>query len=481
MERLTSKDIAHLLLLACLALAAQVVYSFSTSPLYDAADFDQDIFETIGWQWSLGELPYVAVWDHKGPIIFFFNMLGYLFGGKPGILFIDVVIEIGMVAAVYLFVSRRSTRLFGFLTALFTLFAHITVGSGGNQVGDYSLLFLLAATFLFYQYTLGLTRGRYDHRPLYALVYGLGFGACLMSRLSDGFALCLMVLSVCIVLVVHRLWLNLLANAAAFVVGAAIIVVPFSIYFYLHGALADMWYATLTFNIEYAMTSHISDTVHGLSKWVYRAVYFSPVICVMVSSVATIIYDRRRQAEAWPWILVSLGTIVWVFKSYANANYAIPTIPLLVVAALQIRQLEIERKSLRYVMLGMVIMVFGCFANHNRVFLTYFTPAAPIYPEIMASAPQSYKQSFVAYNCVPYINKQLDVKPACRFFVNQDWFIQNGASIRPKIRQAFAEGHAQWVLIKDYEQSNIADILSRRYTIYTSRPDLGLTLFRLKQ
>ena len=63
-----------------------LLFSSSTRPgSPDPIAGDQAMFMTIGKYWAKGVLPYVGLWDSKGPIIFFINALGYLiFGSKTG-------------------------------------------------------------------------------------------------------------------------------------------------------------------------------------------------------------------------------------------------------------------------------------------------------------------------------------------------------------------------------------------------------------
>lgn len=45
--------------------------STSTSPLYNIPYAgDTAMFQTIGKYWAEGSLPYVDLWDSKGPLIF---------------------------------------------------------------------------------------------------------------------------------------------------------------------------------------------------------------------------------------------------------------------------------------------------------------------------------------------------------------------------------------------------------------------------
>ena len=60
-------------MLFCLVLAALFVsaFSYGTSPFYvNHAFSDSAMFQVIGKGWAEGSLPYVDLWDSKGPLIF---------------------------------------------------------------------------------------------------------------------------------------------------------------------------------------------------------------------------------------------------------------------------------------------------------------------------------------------------------------------------------------------------------------------------
>ena len=49
---------------------------------------DASIFEYFGYAMNRGELMYADLFDHKGPVVFLLNYLGYLIGGALGIKFL---------------------------------------------------------------------------------------------------------------------------------------------------------------------------------------------------------------------------------------------------------------------------------------------------------------------------------------------------------------------------------------------------------
>lgn len=76
-----------IVLLGIIAFLFVLIFSFSTSPLYpNYWGSDSAQFQTIGMAWASGKIPYRDIFDHKGPFIFWVNMLGYKMGGRAGYL-----------------------------------------------------------------------------------------------------------------------------------------------------------------------------------------------------------------------------------------------------------------------------------------------------------------------------------------------------------------------------------------------------------
>ena len=64
-----------------------------TSPVWKQEYQGDDlIFQIIGKYWAKGFLPYVDIWDHKGPLLFLLNAIGYfLTGGKEGVFLVQIL------------------------------------------------------------------------------------------------------------------------------------------------------------------------------------------------------------------------------------------------------------------------------------------------------------------------------------------------------------------------------------------------------
>lgn len=474
------------ILLAFIAFVVLYACSYYTHADYRVLAFDQDIFYVIGRNWAEGKLPYITAWDSKGPFIFFFNMLGYFITKSDLGIFLLEVINFTLVSwCSYFFLCQYCSRKLSFTYTLLFIASYIIINSGGNQVGDCTLLISVISIFLAYNWSRKYQDGIIEHPCKYAFIYGLFFASCLLSRLTNAIAICASIIVIISILIFHRKWKNLIKNSIAFMIGCCTFALPFIIYFSIHNALSDMWYATFLYNIEYAMHSHpdaVTDTHFPL---VYFTLYNISIISVLLSSFIAIIYNIRKKI-AYIWGFIALFTIGWIIKSYANANYTISFLPILFVALIELSTLYKNNKKKLYLtgiyVIGIIILIGT--GNYIRTTLCYGTVAKDMEKDaqyqinMLKDIPK--KDSYIFYNGLPYVYATQNINPYYPYWICQDWAIENGMSLRKKVRDCYAKGDVKWIIIFDYEHSNIKDILLKRYFISKEDKKNKLTLFRLK-
>ena len=332
--RKSAEYIIVLLLLPVLAFLVQFLFARWSSPLYsDNYDFDQSIFYVIGRAWHDGHLPYLTARDSKGPIIFLANMLGYCIEPNiRGVFWLQCINFLLVLWAAWLCLRRVTTVAKTMVCVLLFSAAYIIISSGGNQVGDYTLALSVFTVFCTYRWSVALQQGGVvSHPARYAFFYGLFFAACLLSRLTNAMVLSTSIMVIVLVLVWHRRWQNLLNNAIAFLLGFACCFLPFALYFYSNDAFAEMWYAMFSYNLEYALHSHpVAFEQIGVPV-VYMLFYFICLLAVPIWVLAEIVVERKGKVILWVWLAITLPVLVWLSKSYANANYVISYLPVLFV------------------------------------------------------------------------------------------------------------------------------------------------------
>lgn len=242
------KLIAYPSLYVLLAFVITTFFCFCCSPFWNVMGLDQSMFSIIGEGWSQGCLPYVDLWDSKGPIIFFVNMLGHSIApGENGVYILQTLNLAGVLLLSHFFMRRYCMRLDEIASQLIFLLFYVLVCKGGNQVGDATLFFSTLSVFLAYEWTQKANAGDLLHSWKSAFVYGVFAASCLLSRLTNCSVVVTFAMLVAVLLVYKRLWHNLLVNLLAFVVGFSLAFIPFAIYFGCHGAFHEMWYAMFSY------------------------------------------------------------------------------------------------------------------------------------------------------------------------------------------------------------------------------------------
>lgn len=483
MPSLSIRNFFQLFLLLMVAFSVLLLYSSSTSPLYETMrPFDPAIFECIGKGWAHGHIPYVEMWDSKGPVIFFANMLGYLLCDSRTGIFIIQVICLGITTWMsHRFLSSRISPTATFFCTAVMLLSFATICSQGNQVCEYTLPLSAWSVFCAFKWSEGFVKRRKVEHPVgYSVVYGLFFASSLLSRLSNAMGLSITIMIIIAVLIRYRRWSNLLRNALGFVCGFSLVFVPFAVYFGIHGAFSEMWYATFTYNLEYALISNPRETIPDVSHLIYCLFYYICLIALLVSSSLAFFQESRLLKLGLLWMPVPVLVLVWLFNSYANANYAIVYLPYLCVAFVLLYQMR--DRTAKWLATGFLCLIVLGFANYNRIFRDWLYPEENEFANIMEGISEDDKQSFVAYMAEPYFYLVHDITPCYPYFVCQDWAILNGKSLRDRVRTSFESGKAKWVLVNYKTTNNVAvqDILNRLYVVEREDKKQELILYRRK-
>ena len=234
------------------ALILLLWYSFTTSPLYNRIGFDSEIFKVFGIGILEGKIPYRDLFDHKGPVIFFINVLGQLIApGRTGLFLLQTVSLSCAFVLIYkisrLFSSVKKSVAIALLIGLFMT----ALGVGGNQVEEWELPWQLLSVYLALKYLLGFEKNPI-HPPVYTLIYGICFGIVSFTRLNDGALIAGMMIGFAAFLILKKQQKQLPLNIALFLLGWALTAVPILLYFGLNGALSEFFYGSYIHNFLYA-------------------------------------------------------------------------------------------------------------------------------------------------------------------------------------------------------------------------------------
>lgn len=452
-------------------------FSKTTSPLYTDVGYDSAMFQTIGKYWAQGYLPYVDLFDHKGPLIFFINAVGYALCGRTGVFILEVLtLALSEWLAFALLKEAKLPRIGALVAALFLPFFIAMNWQEGNTTEEYILPLLFASYLLMLRWCAAAERWDFRHPARYAFVYGLTFAFALLTRVTNALGLCLGVAFIVIALIAKREWKNLFANAGMFILGSAVLILPFCIYFAAHGALYDMWYGTLLFNLDYKSNS---ATVFGGSL-VDLIVLFRRYIvgwCLVAAALWSLVANGRgRRLVALFWLIIGTVSTVFMYTLYDYAHYGVILLPLFYVAlALFFRSQETARKRRVSMALALCMLVIVGASSALKVYKDKTEVLPPQayedygddYLPLIELIPEDGRESFIAFDCPRRIYLETGLRPSLRFFTLQQWMCVNSSSFAEALRTEFDESSIEWVLTFSIysEPLAAADIIEAKYSL----------------
>lgn len=472
--------------LMLLSIAFITVFSTSTSPLLagKVLGVDSSIFMVIGKNWAQGLLPYVTAWDHKGPMIFLANAIGYLLTGNHlGVYLVQILCL--FITLLYTYKSFRLFQSTGHSLA-FTVLILLALAINyetGNLVEEY-ILPLMAAFYYFVLKHLYI-----DHEDKKSLIYVAFLGGVILafsflSRLTNALGVCLGCLVLFIYLIREKQYEKAGKAVIAFFAGFALLALPVIIYFYVNDALYEMWYASTIFNVTN------SQVVGGriVESPFYVMYYFLKFIhgFLLLIPVAWL-FKKKSYKDAWTWLVLAVGPLMWIAPSTLYAHYGMIILPLSTVAIILLLNLRKQTpdstmgKSVKY-----IISAFGLYV------LASVAAELPGQLRIMASKPIQYadvddwfdeynidKDSFLAYNYDWTIYLNRDITPPMKFFFGQDAEMRVDELVE-KVRDEFDAAHVKWVVIgHPITHAQIQEFIDSHYTLVATGKECKL--YRLNE
>lgn len=297
------------------------VFSYSTSPRYDFLGGDSAIFQVIGKFWAQGFLPYVELFDHKGPLLFLLNAVGYAIAPRVGLMVLQVICLYVSLLFTWRAMSLYSSsgwRVPFMVLAIIFYAAHY---QEGNHLEEFTVAFTAAAMYLFLR---GLKADEFP--AAVGLIHGVGFGACLMIRASDAAQICCQMFLLMVFTLREGDLPTLRRNVLNFCAGAATIVLPFVIYFVAHGALSEMIYATFLFNAMYAVS--VPHDLSAAATELFFAVHIMPLFVLLTMS-AVKIFSGARDRLTWSIFFVAAMILLMMINLRTFRHYCLLILPLM--------------------------------------------------------------------------------------------------------------------------------------------------------
>ncbi|MFL2030455.1 hypothetical protein, partial [Loigolactobacillus zhaoyuanensis] len=293
---------------------------------------------------------YSDAFDHKGPLLFYINALGYptVFGIK--LLWIIEIISLFLTLLYIYKTARYFTQ--SFISHLITLFSGIFIVYVmylGNLSEEFALPFISFSLYAAISYTLGTNNKKYEW--LYFYLFGVSGAAVLFLRANMvSLWVCTMILFIVLALYEHkgRMLISRLLIVSS---GVLTIIIPITVYNLIIGTFGDMWYQSFTFNFLYSKEPNPNRFLDVLLDFIHLLNEFG-LFFILIIYLVLIIYRFSNLSVRLKRVSVLLITITIfnfltiLISKRPYAHYVATEIPMLaVVTASAISLLFSEKKK----------------------------------------------------------------------------------------------------------------------------------------
>lgn len=224
---------------------------------------DSGVFLYTGSRILNGDLPYINIWDHKPPVIFYLNALGLFLGGgsRWGVWFIEFI---SLLLAAFIG-FRLTKKVFGILPSILSLylwlFSLCFLIQGGNLTTEYTLPLQFACIWLAYQ------SAKDDFFSWRGFLIGILSGIAFLTKQNTiGIDV-----AIILFLVLDRSnkgeYKKLLKELLIILFGGLSIFLLIIIYFGYNNLLPEFWNSAFVYNFYYSSSDikrNISAIISGL-------------------------------------------------------------------------------------------------------------------------------------------------------------------------------------------------------------------------
>jgi 4-amino-4-deoxy-L-arabinose transferase-like glycosyltransferase len=228
------------------------------NPLDHLPGTDNGVFLYGGQQILAGHTPYLDFWDHKGPLIYFINALGLLFGkgSRWGVWTMELFFLALTAAGIYQIARNQWGKTAGIIAIVYWSYTLGQVGhykyfNDSNYTEAYSLLFNVAAVY-FWTWS---SRSNKNHWGWFAI--GIATGFSLLLRPNNIGIQVSIVLADFVAAAVRREYKDIFKKASFLALGLSTVLAVFIVWCLSHGAFSKFWDAVFIYNAYYAQKNQV--------------------------------------------------------------------------------------------------------------------------------------------------------------------------------------------------------------------------------
>lgn len=341
-----------------------ICFSCTTSPLYEHHPFwfhgDSGIFQEMGLCILQGKTPYVDLFDHKGPVLWFIQAFGLWISPRWGLLILQTLfLYITLILWYKTVIVLTQKQVPSLLIIFLGLFFLMAFYQRGNLCEEWSLLFISIPIFLYiFRW---ITGSSYQHSDCFAI--GLCVGMLAMIRLNNTAPLIGFVLWHIIYCIKGKEYKRLYNDIALICCGVAIVIFVCSIFYYIKAGWSgvyEMFYGTFIFNYLYFGEKNQLTFLSFLQH------YIIPVVFLFITTIP--LFNEKKNIPLCIPCIFSYAITLLAIGSFEFWHYMMVFIPLYIFTI----GVLIQKKNLFGTLLLGLVIVYSAYIGYDATDILLF-------------------------------------------------------------------------------------------------------------
>ncbi len=316
----TKKQLTDVVFCACLAFTVSTLFRLFPGSNRPPVE-DSSVFLYIGKRMTEGKIPYLDLFDHKGPILYFIEYLGILisktdYTGVWLLELFNILITVILMRKLGRITSDRASSVL-LAVLLCAGICGWKIWQGGNFAEEYALPWITLAAVEFFLF---FKTGSYRQSEI--ILLGVGFAVVFLLRANMIAIWAVLMPIVLIVFVKEKRFSDIIRCSVLFILGVATVLLPVLIYTLRTGSTEALWQDYIRFNISY------TNDASSLSERLKLAVYFVKLLWPGVIAIIVTLIFHPEKSILWVnslFFITSLWFVTMSGRGYYH--YAIVLLP----------------------------------------------------------------------------------------------------------------------------------------------------------
>ena len=278
---------------------------------------DGSVFHYVAFAMKNGQVPYRDTFDHKGPLLYFINYIGYIINPKNGIWYLEFMSIFATLFFVFKIANKFSNIFLSLIATVLVMTPLAATLEGGNLVEEYAMPFIAASIYIFVIYFYSENIKNYQ-----LALCGFCGGCVLMLRPNMAVVWLVMPIAVVINELLIKKSKNIYRYFGYFILGVGVAILPFIIYFTANGAIKDFFNCYIKFNLMYSGEKYVT-TFEAIKHFSGSMIFMLSVIILLLQIIA----KKNTVFNTAYVIFLVMNILVMSMSGRLYAHYAMILIP----------------------------------------------------------------------------------------------------------------------------------------------------------